>query len=328
MKKNLFTLIAVMALLNCRSQLVVADFESFSLTPNSYYVDTLNTPFYTQNAGFQHKGDWNWSGGFSYSNVHDSSTAGFTNKFAAITYNGYNNSDTYVMCQLSGLISLASAQNTVEGFYITNSTYAYKSILSGDAFARKFGDTTGTGTGGTNTQGSYPDFFKVTFKGYDNGLLKPDSVEFYLADYRNPNNNLDYVVDSWQWVNTSVLGEVDSLRFFMYSSDVGPFGINTPLYFAIDNFTTKGQIIGVEEEARNSGFTFFPNPCKEQLFFRSVNNIEFLSYKIFSNSGALLRSGRLSENEQIVEVKDLPMGIYHLEWSHESTVGHQLFIKE
>jgi len=58
-------------------------------------------------------------------------------------------------------------------------------------------------------------------------------VEFYLADYRFDDSSKDYIVDSWTRVDLTPLGYVDSLEFVLSSSDVGPYGINTPLFFAI-----------------------------------------------------------------------------------------------
>lgn len=312
------------------AQHLVSTFETFSLSPNSYYQDSSSTAFVTQNASFEYHWDnqFNyWKGGFSYSNVHDSTTAGSTNQYAVMAYKGYNNSETFVIGQQRGRIALASQQNTVEGFYITNTTYAYKSMRFGDSFARKFGDTTGTGSGGSMAQGAYPDFFKVTIKGYDGGVMKNDSVEFYLADYRSPNSNLDYIVDTWQWVNTSSLGEVDSIRFFMYSSDVGAFGINTPLYFAIDNFTTKGEILGLQNLVRDNAFVLYPNPCSEEL------NLEFeraeaqRGYRILNIQGQSLTEGTCTETRTRIEAGNLLPGTYMLE-TQGTITRRKVFVKQ
>ena len=51
---------------------------------------------------------------------------------------------------------------------------------------------------------------------------------FSLADDAN-------VVDSWQQVDLSGLGFVYGLSFDLTSSDISPWGMNTPAYFAMDN---------------------------------------------------------------------------------------------
>jgi hypothetical protein len=62
-------------------------------------------------------------------------------------------------------------------------------------------------------------------------------LEFYLADYRFGDNSQDYIVSDWTYVDFSVLGVADEIRFDFASSDSGMFGINTPQYFAMDNLT-------------------------------------------------------------------------------------------
>ena len=61
----------------------------------------------------------------------------------------------------------------IDGMYVTNGTYAYLSMLNGDAYAKKFG----------GVSGNDPDWFKLTIRKWYNGILANDSVTFYLADY-------------------------------------------------------------------------------------------------------------------------------------------------
>ena len=98
-------------------------------------------------------------------------------------------------------------------------------MRDGDGFAKKFGGVDGTES----------DFFRLTIHGYAGGL-STGTVDFYLADFRFGNSGQDYIVDEWTFVDFSALGSVDELRFSFASSDVGAFGINTPLYFAMDDF--------------------------------------------------------------------------------------------
>ena len=59
-------------------------------------------------------------------------------------------------------------------------------------------------------------------------------VEFYLADYRDGSAA---AVDDWVWVDLTTLGYVERLEFEMSSTDAGPFGMNTPAFFAVDDLT-------------------------------------------------------------------------------------------
>ena len=117
----------------------------------------------------------------------------------------------------------------LDGAYFTNSVYAYGSMIAGDQFAKKFGGPDGTD----------PDWFLLTITGYGAGLEPTGSVEFYLADFRFPDSQDDYVVTDWTWVDLSGLGRVHALGFDLTSSDVGDYGMNTPSYFAMDELVPE-----------------------------------------------------------------------------------------
>ncbi len=216
----------------------VSTFENLLLPIDSFWNGSdLSGGFASGNAYFtnNHSGGL-WSG-FSYSNKTDSTTSGTGNQYSVITASGFSGSDNYAVATTYGeakirLLGSASGR-TVTGFYLTNSTYAYLSMKNGDAFAKKFGGASGTD----------PDWFRLTVNGWSNGVMKTQSVEFYLADFRSPDSTQDYIVRDWRWVNLQPLGSVDSLIFSLESTDtVGGFGMNNPAYFVIDNFTTAENI--------------------------------------------------------------------------------------
>lgn len=169
-----------------------------------------------------------WTG-WSYSTVSDSATGDFTNQYAAVTGSGFEESSTYAV-GFSGemlFFNLPDNQN-VNSVQVTNTTYTHATVKEGNQFSKKFGGATGTDE----------DFFSVTFTGMDglNGDGSPTGqTEFFLADYRFPNNDHDFVLETWQEVDLTSLGDARSVRLTFESSDVGPFGINTPQYVAIDN---------------------------------------------------------------------------------------------
>ncbi len=302
MKKTI-TLLSIAFSIIASAQTNVADFESFMLTANSAYSNTNSIGFQTAGTYFEHKYDTSfsfWSGGFAYTNIKDSATAGFSNLYGVKALNGYNSSNMFAVGQQRSLIKTISPTNAIDGFYITNTTYAYKSMLLGDAFAKKFG----------GTSGNDPDFFKVTIRAYHAGVMKNDSVEFYLADFRFSNNALDYIVDNWQWVNTSSLGVVDSIRFYLYSSDNGAFGMNTPAFFAVDNVTTSQQV-GLNEVAYLNNLSIYPNPFENKFTIKNTDNLK-LSYEIFSINGKLINADVISELQNEINLSDLEEGIYFI----------------
>lgn len=308
---------------------IVTDFETYTLAPNSAYSPTPATPFQTTNAIFDYQYAGYWSAGFAYTNKKDSVNGTFTNLYGVRAYNGYAGSGYYVTGQDRGKITLTVPQSTVAGFYITNTTYAFKSIKSGDAFARKFGDTTGTGSGTTIPQGSYPDYFKAIVKGYKNGALKNDSVTVMLADYTFTNNTQDFVLDTWQFVNTAIIGEVDSIKFFLRSSDMAPWGMNTPGFFAIDNFTVlQPTYVGIAHESRNTAaLEVYPNPFGAELSIRH-SYAEPVQLRVLDVSGKAVFGTGLPASQATLDLSSLPSGVYFLEIRSGREVSTKKIIKE
>ncbi len=171
-----------------------------------------------------------WGGGWAYSSMRDTTTAGFTNLYSAITGIGFDGSQNYAVGTFNPIINIGPAAigKVMSGLYITNATYAALSMRDGDAFAKKFGGDTGND----------PDWFKITLRVYSQGALSSDSVDMYLADFRFMDNDSDYILNTWEWVDLTSLGNSDSLQIYLSSSDNGAFGMNTPAYFCIDDFTT------------------------------------------------------------------------------------------
>ncbi len=119
-----------------------------------------------------------------------------------------------------------AAPTAVESVMLTNGAYPFLSMQNGDGFAKQFGGTDGTD----------PDFLEVTITGLDAFDQVTGSVVFALADFRFPGvNPADFILDTWEWVDLSGLGVVSALEFSLTGSDVGPFGLNTPAYVALDN---------------------------------------------------------------------------------------------
>lgn len=165
--------------------------------------------------------------GYAASTMTDTTTPGFGNQFSNITGSGAGGSDTYGIAFLTGSIILPSA-TVVQSAEFTNTTYTALSMLNGDAFAKTFG----------GISGDDPDFFRLIIEGIDSLGASTGTVDLFLADYTSANPLDDYVLDEWTLLNLSGLGTISELRFSFESSDIGDFGINTPVYFSIDNLVT------------------------------------------------------------------------------------------
>ena len=105
---------------------------------------------------------------------------------------------------------------------VTNTAYAYHTMLNGNEFTKKF---------------EKGDWFKLIAHGVaSNG--KEKTAEFYLANIKSDDVAAGIVSD-WQTFDLTSLGEVEVVYFTMESSDSGQYGMNTPSYFALDQFTAQ-----------------------------------------------------------------------------------------
>ena len=211
----------------------VSDFEELNLDPETYWNGSDESGTFSSGLARFHN-DFNleyysWSG-WSYSNTSDTITPGYLNQYSAITGGGFagdipgGNFGTSSLYGPSVIDFTLEKAHAVEGFFVTNSTYSALSMEQGDWAAKKFGGVDGTD----------PDYFKLLVWGRKNGT-STDTLDYYLADFRFEDHERDYIIETWQWVDLSSLGKVDSLMFGLESSDVSDWGMNTPAYFCLDD---------------------------------------------------------------------------------------------
>jgi len=325
MKKTI-TLLALLIFGISRSQ-IVADFESFVLPTDSFYNDTTSADWQTTNASFQYtwtKSSWGdyWSDGFAYTNKNNPDSGNYRHLYNCAAGKGYNLSNYYATGQPGGFIRVKAPSTGVSGFYATNTTYAYKSMKNGDAIGKKFG----------GASGNDPDWFLMEVFGYSGGTQKADTVKFYLADFRFGNNSLDYILKTWQWVDCSKLGAVDSIYFKLTSSDVGMWGMNTPAFFSIDNLTT-GQGVGIVENSFRQNINLFPNPAAEAITIHLMSEKPFVAaMNIYNSIGALLRTETVEfnagENNYSLDLTNLNKGFYFIEVIGDNKKQNIKFIKQ
>jgi Domain of unknown function (DUF4465) len=267
-----------------------SDFESTAFGANAY-LDNAGAAgaFANGNVALVNRYDaafMAWEG-WALSKVTDNTTQGFGNQYSCIAGKGAANSQVYAVgyafnpsiVRLTG----AATGKLVQGMFINNNTYAYYTMLLGDAFSKRFGGATGTD----------PDYFLLTIKGFRNGSITADSVNFYLADYRFANSAQDYVVKDWSFVNLSSLGNVDSLAFGLTSTDVGAFGMNTPAYFCMDRITTlDGNVDAEEVTTVPSDLHLYPNPARSVVYIDGVGT--GADFTLFDFTGRVVRSGSLT----------------------------------
>ncbi len=294
-----------------------SSFEEFILAPNSYYNGSdFKGDFKSGSAWFDNVYDTTfgpyWEG-FAVSDIKDDTTHGYGNQYSAVTGGGLNKSNNYGVFYMDGTVRLTgdALGKTVNGFFITNSTYAYFDMVEGSQFSKKFG----------GTSGNDPDYFRVLINAWKPGGLPADtSLMVYLADFRDVDNSKDFILDSWKWVDLRPFGVVDSFSYIIQSSDTGAFGINTPLYFCIDVFNTTFE--GLPNYTYTPGLKVYPNPSSQ--FVNIISEMSFQNISIIDMNGKeVIRS-----TESKIDISELPLGIYCVRVEGESGISQQKIVKE
>jgi hypothetical protein len=168
--------------------------------------------------------DFEFWGGFSYSNTIDNTTPGFENQYSAYVSTNpdgtsLDRSNVYVIGyadsfnEVFPLITLPIGLDTPISIQLANTTYVATYVL--DNFE----------------QGHW---LTLTIRGFDLDGDETGFLDVYLADYRGQSL---LMLTEWTTFDLSVLGTgVHEIEFTLDSNDAGAFGINAPLYFAADNF--------------------------------------------------------------------------------------------
>lgn len=304
---------------------MVADFENYTLDGINYFkapsVEFSNTitsgigmfkNTYTYNGQYDYD---SWTG-FAFSKVNNTVLSGISNQYASAAGKGFNNSSIYAISYSDNEILLNTAQ-TISGFYATNTTYAFNSMRDGDSFAKKFG----------GIAGNEPDYFRILIKGFRNGVFV-DSTTHYLADFRNSISSEDFISNTWKWVDLSKLGMVDKITFSFKSSDVGQFGINTPQYFALDDFNGVAPLvstIGIIENIKNQVITIYPNPAQNEFSVAEIDG-DF-ELEIISNTAQTIFRFEGNQLDKI-NIKNLFPGVYIVKIKTKNNQYIKKLIKE
>ena len=191
-------------------------------------------------------------------------------------------------------------------------------MRDGDAFAKQFGSPNDADGNPDGTNGE--DFLRLWIIGSDEGETQKDSIEFYLADYRFADNNLDYILDDWAMIDLTNFGfEVAEVSFRFESSDVGTWGINTPTYFAIDDiyYSLPASIQEVELSV-----SCFPNPMTDVLIVQGESG----ELSVLNASGQIVFEA-LHEQLSQLSVADLQPGLYFVQLTNERGTFVQKVLK-
>jgi hypothetical protein len=291
--KKLYFLAIILATGAIQAQ---ADFEQISL---SQYFDGsdlsgtddgsgIYSSIYTEN-NISFNTTWNnslgsysyWSNGWAFSNLIDSLL--ITQQQTYHRYSKLNNTETNFAIGQSGSEIIVNGVATFSSIQISNTSYAAYSMKNGDSFAKKF---------------TSEDWFELTIEGF-NGTSSKGEVKVMLAD---SSNLTPTILEAWQTVDLTSLGDVTKLTFTLNSSDVGTYGMNTPSFFAVDNIMF--DITTDLQELNRLNLTIFPNPATSKVHI--PNGIESLD--IYSITGNLVFTELNPLN--LIDVSSLTKGTY------------------
>ena len=166
----------------------------------------------------------------------------------------------------------------IDGFYITNTTFAYNSMAFGDNFAKKF-------------TANDKDSFILNISIFLNGELK-QTKQVVLADFRSSDTTKHFLLDTWKYVGITT--QSDSIHFELLSSDIGNFGINTPTYFALDKIAIIHT--GSVNKLKPLTLSVYPNPATDKIKiaeFAKVRSVEICDYRGMKLKAMYLDGGQL-----------------------------------
>jgi hypothetical protein len=95
-----------------------------------------------------------------------------------------------------------------------------------------------------------------------------------------------------------------------------------------ENCLCAGNVLGIEEEVKNSLLNVYPNPAHDvfNINFSSVNDLSN-TWQIWNVCGELIQQGSMmSSGVLTIPVENYPSGIYSFQWSSKSGVEKMTFV--
>ena len=100
------------------------------------------------------------------------------------------------------------------------------------------------------------------------------------------------------------------------------FDYNAPII--TNTYPTQISTVLATNEKRNQEISIYPNPAKDKIFIKNVKNITGI--KIYDSTGKVVRSNKT--NSDLVNVSNLPKGIYFMEIVSKNKFFKTKFIKD
>ncbi|WP_232220142.1 DUF4465 domain-containing protein [Prevotella falsenii] len=284
-----------------KGEAVTATLENLYLDKESHWNGSEGGGYFLSGSYKFHNGanaQYNFYYDCMYSNETATTYKDLSDQWRNIVGKGYDNSEIYgVAYPQKGTIDVMNKENgdSIRGFYITNTPWTYYAIKDGD--------------GMSDVEGGFQkdDYFKLTVTGKKADGTE-SKVEYYLADYRAENEADRYIIDTWQWVDLSSLGEVKTVSFKMEGTKKNKWGLTTPTYFAFDNFNgvrneKTGAAVVAQGQPIDISSNFTPDGSKATMKYAIVELVPSTvkaSVSINEATGELTIKGETNEEFAIV----------------------------
>lgn len=244
MKKFFFLGLMTISTISMMAAVNVAYFENAAGGINVAKADTCWQGADSPTDGWQNwkSGDFNFQTkvqyggtyfeGFTVTNESSNAatTLGYDGAYRSASGGAYQGQNFAVWYPIyNGQDTVSFAAQTVAGFFVNNTPYTIGGITTNNyAPAHQFKQT---------------DYLVLKCTGLKNKVAV-GTVEVYLAKEGK-------LIDKWTYVELSSLGEIDAILFSMDGTDKSGWGMNTPTYFAMDNFGASKPDAYVAPEMRS-----------------------------------------------------------------------------
>jgi len=233
MKKFFFLGLMTISTISMMAAVNVADFENAAGGINVAKADTCwqgaNSPvlgwnnwksgdfnfqtYYGGNSGY---GDYYAAFTVTNESANEATTLGYDRPYRSASGGGNNGSANFAVSYVDSYNpdTVSFAAQTVAGFFVNNTPYTIGGITTNSyAPAHQFKQT---------------DYLVLKCTGLKNKVAV-GTVEVYLAKEGK-------LIDKWTYVELASLGEIDAMTFTMDGTDKSGSWLNTPTYFAMDDF--------------------------------------------------------------------------------------------
>ena len=208
------------------------------------------------------------------------------------------------------------AQNSTTGniyWRIAYSSSAHDDYLISAPFSVVDGVTDAFNFKGWNTLPAYPELIDVLVSDLSDNLLGTLATDLELPDLDANDEATIFTYDL-----SAYEGQDVKIGFHSSTTDL--------LYAYLDEFTLDAfSTLGTATKTLE-GFTLYPTIVKEELNFRSQNNVEAIT--VFNLLGQKVFSGAPNTNNSSINLSKLRPGVYVVKVSAEGKTGSYKIVKE